>query len=193
MMTPRDYALLAQAAYSETPIIGREDSAARVIETQAEEGLIISVPGTNNPACLIADLDFFTVNTPYGSLHGGIYRAFIPTFDQCLGLDIHALTGHSEGAAGALLIGAYLCANGKAPKEIHAFEPPKLSTDSRLRDIFEFYQVNVKIYHHGHDLVPLMPIGANWQHCADVTQFGTPSSIVPNFEDHEISRIIADL
>lgn len=196
-MTPRDFAILSKQAYSQTPIIGAPSSAARICSNNTPDGLVLSIPGTNNFACLQADLDALTHDAGvFGMVHAGIWLAFAEVWRDVAKLAPVALTGHSEGAAGAIYLAAQLAVAGKPPKVVHAFEPPRTSIDASLASIFKQFDVELHIYHHGHDLVPMVPVpipNGDWQHAGPVTQFGKPSSIFPNIEDHEIARIIADL
>jgi len=196
-MTPREYAELAGAAYKAVPDIGQEDGAARIIVTETSDDLIFSIPGTNNLACLGADIDALTHDAgEFGHVHAGIWGAFDEVWPEAAKLAPSALCGHSEGAAGALYLGARFCLAGMPPKVIHAFEPPRTSIDPKLADIFKARSVEVHIYHHGHDAVPLVPLsipGQAWQHAGPVTQFGKASSIFPNLDDHMIAAVIADL
>ena len=196
-MTPKDWAILAQDAYSSTPDIGDENSAARVCFVQSDEGLTLSIPGTNNPACLVADLEALTFNAgDCGEVHRGIWEAFDTVWLDVSQLPVHALVGHSEGASGALYLGARLCLLGKAPKIIYAFESPRTSTDTKLAELFVKYGVELHVMHHGKDIVPDVPVTLpelDWQHCAPLTQFRNAALPFPNLIDHEIANIIADL
>lgn len=196
-MTPRDYAKRAAAAYSATPSIGKENDAARIVLGQTELGLSFEIPGTNNFACLEADVDALLHDAgPCGRVHAGIWNAFDAIWPEASKFSPCVLLGHSEGAAGAIYLGARFCLAGRPPKVIHAFEPPRTSIDTKLADIFRAHGVEVCIYHHGRDVVPLVPVpipGEDWKHAAPVIQFGKASSIFPNIEDHMIEAVIADL
>ena len=196
-MTPRDYAILAQQAYSAVPSIGEPDSAARVVRNDTAEGLVLAIPGTDNLACIEADAEALVFDAGiYGKVHRGIWQAFAAIHDAVAQLAPVALCGHSEGAAGAIYLAARLCMAGKPPKAVHAFEPPRTSVDDALARIFRRCGVALHIYHHGRDVVPMVPVpipGQDWQHAGAVVQFGTPSAIWPNFADHDIGRVILDL
>jgi len=191
-VTPRDYALLAQRAYSTPPAIGQEDGAARAII----EGSAVAFPGTNNVACWLADLDAELEQIDgLGGLHAGFWRALCSIREALLALPTPAVTvGHSEGGALAILFAAALCLAGRPPREVYAFEPPRVSADSTLAALFEAHGVAVHIYRNGNDVVPLVPrVLHPWQHSATVYDIGAPSLPVPNVEDHFIERVIAAL
>jgi triacylglycerol lipase len=190
-MTPRDYALLAQRAYSSPPQIGEESGAARAIV----EGEAIAFPGTNNVACWLADLDAELVQVDgFGGLHAGFWGAFGEIHDDLMAFSPDVAVGHSEGAALAILYAGALCLAGKPPREVYAFEPPRVSADSTLTALFAAHGVKVHIYRNGNDVVPLVPrLLHPWQHSAPVNDIGHASLPVPNVEDHMIDRVIVAL
>jgi len=191
-MTPRDYALLAQRAYSTPPLIGEESSAARAIV----DGDVVAFPGTNNLPCWLADLDVRVEVVPgLGALHAGFWRAFSSIRDALFKLPTPAVTvGHSEGAALAILFAAALCQVGRAPREVYAFEPPRVSADSVLAELLQGHGVQVNLYRNGYDVVPLVPrLLHPWQHPARLVAIGKPAIPVTNVEDHFIERVIAAL
>ncbi|KIP14694.1 lipase family protein [Burkholderia sp. MSHR3999] len=191
-MTPRDYALLAQRAYTTPPQIGVEAGSARAIV----EGSAVAFPGTNNVACWLADLDVGAVTIDgLGVLHAGFWRAFCSIRDPLLALPTPAATvGHSEGAALAILFAAVLCQVGRPPKEVYAFEPPRISADGGLGALLAARGVRIHLYRNGEDVVPLVPrLLHPWQHPAPLVAIGKPSWPVPNVEDHFIERVIEAL
>ncbi|HEX7642962.1 MAG TPA: lipase [Burkholderiaceae bacterium] len=196
-MTPRGYAILARQAYTATPDIGAPSGAGRIVFNSTEIGLVLSIPGTNNLACLGADADALLHDAgEFGQVHCGIWLAFDEVWPDVAKLLPVALTGHSEGAAGAIYLAARLARAGRAPKAVHAFEPPRTSIDAALAHIIQEAGIDLHIYHHGRDVVPLVPLdipGEDWQHAGPVTRFGKPASIFPNIEDHAIAAVIADL
>jgi predicted lipase len=196
-MTPKDYAMLAQRAYTNPPQIGVESSSARAIIEVSDDGLAVAFPGTNNLACWLADLDIETIYViGQGLLHAGFYRSLLDIREQLVEA-IHdvpvTLVGHSEGAALAILAGAHLCQIKIPPKAIYAFEPPRVSADSALARLFQSSGVELRLYRNGGDVVPLVPrLTHAWQHCADLTQIGS-LDLIPNVEDHMIDKVIAAL
>ncbi|CAG9263948.1 conserved hypothetical protein [Burkholderia diffusa] len=191
-MTPRDYALLAQRAYTTPPQIGVEAGAARAIV----EGSAVAFTGTNNVACWLADLDVGTVAVDgLGTLHAGFWRAFCSIRSSLMALPAPAVTvGHSEGAALAILFAAASCQVGRPPKDVYAFEPPRVSADGVLGALLAAHGVRMHLYRNGADVVPLVPrLLHAWQHPAPLIGIGAPSLPVPNVEDHFIDRVIAAL
>ena len=192
-MTPRDYALLAQQAYTAPPTLGVADSAARAV---VFPGGIVGFPGTNNLACWLADLDAEAVSVDgLGILHAGFWGAMCEIKDALLALDAPAaIVGHSEGAALALLYAGLLCLAGKPPGAVYGFEPPRVSTDGVLGQLLASHGVAVVLYRNGEDIVPLVPrLLHDWQHPAGLIEIGSPSLPVPNMEDHMIDRVISAL
>lgn len=196
-MSPRDWAILAQQAYTTAPTFGTEDGAARVVLSSVAGSRVLAIPGTNNLACIEADVDALLFDAgPCGRVHAGIWHAFAAIGEAVVAIGADVIVGHSEGATGGLYLAAQLCLAGKPPGEVHAFEPARASIDGALATIFQAHGVQVSVYHHGRDVVPMVPLpipGEDWQHPAPVIRFGKPSSIFPNIEDHMIAAVIQDL
>lgn len=191
-MTPRDYALLAQRAYTTPPLIGLEASAARAIV----QGSAIAFPGTNNAACCLADIEAGVTQVDgLGALHEGFWRALCSIIGRLMALPaVEVTVGHSEGAALAILFAAVQCQAGRAPKAVYAFEPPRVSVDDTLAALFAAHGVQVNLYRNGGDIVPMLPrLRHAWQHCAPLNQIGKSSLPVWNEEDHPIERVIEAL
>ena len=190
-MTPKDYAILAQQAYIDSPTFGIEQSSARAVV----QGNIVAFPGTNNIECWLTDLDAVVTSvTGLGNLHAGFWKAFLEILDPAMALSPSVLVGHSEGAALAILYGAMLCLAGKPPREIYGFEPPRVSADVTLKHLFQDHGVKVYLYRNGEDLVPLVPdVIYSWQHPAELIKIGKPFIPFPNVQDHMIDRVIEAL
>ena len=195
-MTVRDWALLAQSDYSETPSFGDENSAGRIVCNENENRLILAIPGTNNESCVAADIDILAYDAKeLGVVHKGGYMAFNPLWDDVSKLDVYAFVAHSEGCWGAFYLAAKMCLSGRPPKIIYAFEPPHASVDSKLSDIFKKSNVQVNIMWHGNDCIPDFPLTTilfPWRHPAPATRFGKASLPIPNIEDHLMVNIIPD-
>ncbi|MBP0589197.1 lipase [Paraburkholderia sp. LEh10] len=192
-MTPRDYALLAQRAYTTLPLIGLEASAARAIT----EGNAVAFPGTNNGACWRTDVEVAITRVEgLGYLHAGFWQALCSIVGPLLALPcVDVTVGHSEGAALALLHAALLCQIGRPPREVYAFEPPRVSVDGTIAALLQARGVQLHLYRNGLDIVPLVPpsLVHTWQHPAPLIAIGKPSLPVPNVADHSIDRVIAAL
>ena len=191
MIRPLPYALLAQAVYSCAPDIGIESSAARAIVRDAPDGKCVAIPGTDNIACWLADLDFEVVQTPLGGLHKGFSTNADAILAAVASVAPDVLCGHSEGADLALAIAGHLCQAGKPLKAVFAFEPAHLCIDDTLRQIFLAHGIQVLITRNGQDVVPIVPrLLQDWRHPWDVTHIGTATIPVPNVVDHEMARVL---
>lgn len=192
-MTPADYALLAARAYTERPTVGVPSSAARAIDFG--QG-VVGFPGTNNLACWLADLDALVVDVPgMGRLHAGFWRAFQSILDPLMArTEVQVVLGHSEGAALAILYAAQLCIAGKPPREVYAFEPPRVSACGTLAALFATHGVKLTLTQNGNDIVPDVPrLLEPWQHPAPLHQIGQAMIPFPNVQDHSIGRVVAAL
>ena len=192
------YAKLAQLSYSATPDIGQESSASRAIVRRTNDGLTIAFPGTDNVSCWLDDLDIETVEVDgLGRLHAGFWSAWQAIADdvvKAVGNELVIFTGHSLGAALAILAGAALSLQGKSPIAVMGFEPPRVTTDTTIAQLFVNNNVPTQLYRNGEDIVPLVPsLTHPWQHPAPLIQIGKASLPVPNVEDHMIERVIEAL
>jgi triacylglycerol lipase len=189
-MGPRDYALLAQEAYSAKPDIGVADSASRAIVRNTADGLCIAFPGTDNMDCWGADFDVAPISVPgVGNVHRGFWNALqaiaVPVL-AAIGDKPVTLVGHSLGAAIAILCAASLTVAGKPPVAVYAFEPPRVSPDLTIRTLLA--KVPLHLYKNGNDLVTDVPPG--WQHAGLLTHIGIAALPFPNVRDHAISRVL---
>ena len=191
------YALLSESAYTSKPTFGDEDSASRAIVSATDDGQCVSFPGTDNAACFLADLDIETISVGgLGTIHSGFYEAFLPLKAQLMLCEPSVVTGHSLGAALAILYAAELCLAGTPPKAVLAFEPPRVSIDNTLTELFAAHSVKLLLTWYGEDIVPCIPrVLHDWQHPAPLTRLGhtweedMPIPI-PNIEDHAIGNLV---
>jgi triacylglycerol lipase len=192
-MNARDYALLAQEAYTAAPDIGKADSASRAIVRTTAGGLCVAFPGTDNIDCWGADFDVIPVAIPgAGNIHRGFWDAWTaiaPEVISAIGDKPVTLVGHSLGAAIAICAAAFLALSGKPPVAVYGFEPPRVSPDVSIRTLLT--KVPVHLYKNGLDLVPDVPPG--WQHAGLLTHIGKPLLPFPNVKDHAIARVILAL
>lgn len=192
-MTPRDYALLAQEAYSAKPDIGKADSASRAIVRQTAAGLVIAFPGTDNMDSVGADLDVMPVDVPgIGQVHRGFWEAWgaiaVPVLAAIEDRPV-TLIGHSLGAAIAIMAASAMVAAGNPPAAIYGFEPPRVCTNGDVAALLA--KVPLSLYKNGNDIVPELP--PDWHHAGAIQQIGRAAFPFPNVTDHAIARVIAAL
>ncbi|WP_065494830.1 alpha/beta fold hydrolase [Burkholderia sp. CCA53] len=192
-MTPRDYALLAQEAYSVKPDIGKADSASRAIVRQTAGGLVVAFPGTDNLDCVAADLDAHPIDViGIGQVHHGFWKAWgAIAVDVLAAIDGRPVTlvGHSLGAAIAIIAAAAMVVGGNPPAAVYGFEPPRVSTNGSVAAVLASVPLN--LFKNGNDIVPDLPL--DWEHAGPIRQIGKPSLPFPNIADHAIARVIAAL
>lgn len=201
ILNPLTYVLLAQDAYEAIPQIGEESSSARAIVQSTIDGTAFAFPGTNNPACLLADADILADETSLGPMHQGFNRAaleILPKIEQWV-TQIRKpviLCGHSEGAALALIIGGYLCKAGRPPIAIFAFEPPMVTTGPLLGDILIRNNVQVMITRNGEDIItevpPIIGLRSAIQPFS-LTAIGSARFPFLNLADHAIDRVVESI
>lgn len=191
-MTPLEAALLALDVYAAPPDFGAQFGAGRA----KTYGTAVAFPGTDNIACWLADLDVGTMDlSGFGRVHAGFFEAWLEVRDGVIKLpQIDVTVGHSEGAALALLAAANLCLLGRPPKQVYAFEPPRITTDGTLAALFQANGVELNLYRNGFDVVPIVPrLLKDWQHPGPLMYIGTPLRPYPNVEDHSMQNVITSL
>ncbi|RQV01117.1 lipase family protein [Burkholderia cenocepacia] len=192
-MTPRDYALLAQEAYSAKPDIGKADSASRAIVRQTAAGLVVAFPGTDNVDSVVADLDVHPIDViGVGQVHHGfwsVWTAIASPVLAAVGGRPVTLVGHSLGAAIAIMAASAMVAAGGAPSAVYGFEPPRVSTNGSIAALLA--KVPLNLYKNGNDIVPELP--PDWQHAGAIQPIGRATLPFPNITDHAIARVIAAL
>lgn len=187
-MTPLDAAKMCKAAYSRKPDIGQEDSAARAIVS----GQCLAFRGSDDLESWLHDLDADPDPIPsFGQIHSGFWEAYEEVRHAVLDLKPKVISGHSLGAALALLAAADLCLSGEPPLLVYCFEPPRVAADSVLASILK--DVPLTLYRNGLDIVPTVPWGFGYRHPVPLTRIGKPSLPIPNVQDHEIGAVIAAL
>lgn len=190
------YARLAQAAYTSTPTIGQEGSAARAILSFTNDGRVISLPGTNNTQCVIADIDCEVVQVNgLGGLHNGFYDAALSIWPSIQTALPAVLCGHSEGASLSLILAGMLCVANLAPKYVYAFEPARVSIDPTLGQLLTAHSVQLLLTRKGNDIVPMLPpdLLHSWQHPAPLKSIGEAIEPFDNVDDHVMQGVIAAL
>jgi triacylglycerol lipase len=192
-MTPKDFALLAQEAYTATPDIGVVNSASRAIVRHTDAGLVVAFPGTNNAACFSADFDIEPFEVAgVGEVYKGFWKAWdaisLPVLAAVDGCPV-ILVGHSLGAAMALCAAAYMAVGGNPPEAVYAFEPPRVGVDMGIRTALA--SVPLYLFRNGNDMVTDLP--PEGHHPAMLTSIGSASFPFPNLADHAIARVVAAL
>lgn len=187
-MKPVDYALLARLAYTDAPTVGNADSASRM----HVYGDVHCFRGTDDMASVLSDADIRAMSVPgLGKVHAGFYNALGAILPVCLSLNRpRAVTGHSLGAAMAILYAAVLATLGHVV-EVYAFEPPRLCADDVLAKLLLDKKVPFYATRNGHDLVTQVPLGMTLPGL--LTVIGKPSAPFDNITDHDISRVVSAL
>jgi len=185
---PIDYALLAERAYTDAPTVGKADSASRM----HVYGDIHVFRGTDDVLSVLADADCEIADVHgMGRVHAGFYRALAVILPACLALPRPvAVTGHSLGAAMAVIYAAVLAQLG-CVVPVYAFEPPRLCADGVMADLFRGKQVPWYATRNGNDLVTQIP----WMLTlpAPLTHIGQAALPIDNIADHGINRVIVAL
>jgi triacylglycerol lipase len=192
-MTPRDYAALAQEAYTAPPDIGIADSASRAIVRTTADGLCVAFPGSNDLDCWLADLDAIPVSVPgMGDVHAGFWGAWsaiAPQVIAAIGDKPVTLVGHSLGASLSLIAAAALTLAGKPPVAVWAFEPARVSYDLTIRNLLA--KVPLHLYRNGNDLVTNLPPGG--VHPGLLTHIGPALLPFVNAQDHLLPNVTKNL
>lgn len=187
-MSPVEFALLSKRAYTDAPTIGEASGASRM----HAYGDVHAFRGTDDLTSMLADANFCTVNVwGLGDLHQGFYAALAVILPACLALPRPtAVTGHSLGAALAIIYAAVLAQIGTIVP-VYAFEPPRLCNDGIMAALFSAKGVPFFATRNGRDLVTKLPPGLTLP--GPLTAIGKPSALIDNIVDHSIDRVIAAL
>ena len=189
-MNARDFALIAQEAYTAAPDIGKADSASRAIVRHTDAGLVIAFRGTDDLAAFAADFDIDPFDVAgIGKVYRGFWDAFdaisLPVLAAAAGHPV-TLVGHSLGAAMAILGAAYMTVGGNPPDAVYGFEPPRVGIDTGVCTALA--NVPVFLFKNGNDAVPDVPPGGH--HAGPLTAIGHAALPFPNLTDHAIARVI---
>lgn len=192
-MTPRDWALIAQEAYTAKPDIGSAPGPSCAIVRHTADGLVIAFPGTDSVADLLTDFDVTPTPVPaLGRIHQGFYKAWSAISAQvesAAGDAPVTFTGHSLGAALAVIAGASRMAAGKPVQAVWGFEPPRVSPEPTIHNVLA--KTSVILYKNGNDAVTDVP--PLWPQSAKLIGIGKPCYPWPNLRDHAIARVIEAL
>lgn len=187
-MSPVDYALLAQRAYTDAPTVGQADSASRM----HIYGDVHVFRGSDDLASFIADADCDVIAVEgLGRIHKGFYGALATILPQCLALPRpSAVAGHSLGAAMAIIYAAVLAQLGHVVP-VYAFEPPRLCGDAAMQDLLAANKVPWFATRNGNDIVTQVPLMLGLP--GPLTPIGHASMPFDNVIDHNMGRVIAAL
>jgi len=187
-VSPIDYALLAQRAYTDAPTIGKPDSASRM----HVYGDVHVFRGTDDFSAWLADLNCDVIAVEgLGRIHKGFYGALAAILPECLDLPRpSAVVGHSLGGAMAIIYGAVLAQLGHVVP-VYAFEPPRLCADAAIQDLLAANKVPWFATRNGLDIVTQVPPELSLP--GPLTKIGTPSFSLDPIEDHGMGRVIEAL
>jgi triacylglycerol lipase len=187
-MNPYDYALLAKRVYTDAPTVGAVNSASRMRVYDD----VHCFRGSDDVKSWMADFDVTTTDVwGLGKLHAGFYGALAAILPACLALPRpNAITGHSLGAALAILYAGVLAQLGTIVP-VYAFEPPRMCADAGLQNLLFSKQVPWYAYRNGNDVVTQVPMTMTLP--GHLTQIGTASEPFDNPTDHSIDRVIQAL
>ncbi len=190
-MKPLNFAQLAESAYTDTPTMGQIGSAGIAVQY----GNVLAFRGSADIASWLHDLDAGATRVyGMGYIHAGFWSAYQEIRQQVLAAKPRLITGHSLGAALAIIAAADLVLAGTAPDSVYAFEPPRVSISAELNRVVG--SISMNLYKNGNDLVPDVPLTLpfeDWQHCAPLIHIGHPAEPYPNITDHEIARVVTSL
>lgn len=183
-----DYARLAARCYHDAPTIGDPVSASRM---HVYDG-VHCFRGSDDLLSFVHDADCRIVTAVgLGRVHAGFWSALTAILPACLALPRPtAITGHSLGAAMAILYAGVLARMGTIVP-VFAFEPPRLCDDDALSEVLAGFHVPFFATRNGNDLVTEVPIGLTLP--GPITPIGNALLPFDNFHDHGIDRVIEAL
>lgn len=183
-----DYARLSQRAYTDVPTVGDVNSASRM----HVYGDVHCFRGSDDVLAFLHDADCRPLTVVgFGKVHSGFWHALSAILPACLALPRPvAVTGHSLGAAMAILYAAVLARLG-CVVPVYAFEPPHLCMDGTLAQFLAVSGVSIYATRNGNDVVPDIPLGLTLP--ATLMRIGKPMLPFDNIEDHSIARVIEAL
>lgn len=169
------------------------------LTARPSDGLpIIAIEGTHDP--LGWAIDFLalpvgahatTMHPTLGRLHAGFYaaaQAIIPKIAIATAGRPWAITGHSLGAALALLVGAMMAEDDHPPIKIGAFAPPRVGMASFVGAIAA---IPTSAYRFGNDPVPEVPFTLPPEFAyAQVPLIAVGTAMLPPWRCHAIENYV---
>lgn len=193
-MTPLDYALLAQEAYAtQSPTIGFVTDASCAIVREYPDERVVAFRGTSNLKALLADFRVAEGAHPVlGDIHAGFWYTWVRMRGAVLGLPADkpiVFTGHSLGAALAIIAAAEFAAEKREVAAVYGFAPPRVSPQDKVKSVL--IDTPMWLYRNGKDVVTEVPLA--WPQPSLLLPIGKPSFPVLNLRDHAIARYITAL
>lgn len=200
MISDRALVLAAAATYEPkaVPVIEAIGGVVRVFRTEVDGLTVIAVEGTHNRLGWLLDFiaarteDHETLNHPtLGFLHAGFHLEAV-TIAPAIALMVHgrdyALSGHSLGAALALLLAGLLSDDGHPPVQIGAFAPPRVGGALLVKTVTAVPLTAVRF---GNDPVPGVPFEVDPEfpyRQVPLTAVGAP--MLNPFSSHHIDNYV---
>ena len=189
----------AYAAGPDTPGFHRYGDTVRALVRDGSDGTrIIAFPGTR-PGHITDDLTDIdcrriVLDHPERQAHEGFWCAAMLALplaiDTAMGGSL-VLTGHSLGAALAVDLATALAIAGIPVAAVIGFGCPRTAVGPWQAEMLARAGIDVTLYRHGGDLVPLLPSGGGWAHAGSLVAIGTAA--FDNIADHAVSAYVAAL
>lgn len=183
--------MLASEVYDVQPDIGRPDGACCIVR-DTPDGLVIAFSGTDSLKDVETDAD--CIPHPLDAI-GRVHEGFMDYWGKIrqqvaksAGTKPVTFTGHSLGAALAILAAAEFIVADLPVKAVYGFEPPCVTPDDKLGAVFA--HIPLHLFRNGGDPVPFLPFF--WKQPAALTQIG-PTIHLPDVTDHFRANVITSL
>ena len=192
-MDALDYCNIASEAYDAKPDFGLDNSASRAILRKLGDHVVVAFRGTDDTSSFLNDIDIIPMDIPnIGKLHSGFWHAWqhiSEPIKRAIGSSNVVFTGHSLGAAIALIAALDCKISGISVRAVYAFEPPMISPIDLSS---KFNGIDLNLYKNGDDVIPELPIG--WKHPGNLIEIGHDKKFNLFFiEDHLIANVIKSL
>ena len=154
---------------------------------------IVSFRGTADVVDWFTDFKAWPADDPVlGMCHAGFLEGMDRVFSEVLPVlgQVIYVTGHSLGAARALIFAALCRKAGRPPAALVGFGTPRVG-GSKLASILE--GTPMRLYRNGLDPVTEVPLGLLYQHPVKPTQIGNADMAHDPIKDHFIASYCAAL